>query len=67
MKNILYCPHCKNELNQANNTLKCINNHSYDISKKGFVNLLLANQHHSDNSGDEKGMILSRVIFINTG
>lgn len=67
MKNILYCPHCKNELNQIDKTFKCVNNHSYDISKKGFVNLLLANQHHSDNSGDEKGMILSRVRFLNTG
>lgn len=67
MKNILFCPHCKNELNQIDNTFKCVNNHSYDISKKGFVNLLLANQHHSDNSGDEKGMILSRVRFLNTG
>ena len=67
MKNILFCPHCKNELNQIGNTFKCVNNHSYDISKKGFVNLLLANQHHSDNSGDEKGMILSRVRFLNTG
>ena len=67
MKNVLYCPHCKKELNQIDNTFKCINNHSYDISKKGFVNLILANQHHSDNSGDEKGMILSRVRFLNTG
>ena len=67
MKNILYCPHCKNELIQIGNTFKCVNNHSYDISKKSFVNLLLANQHHSDNSGDEKGMILSRVRFLNTG
>ena len=67
MKNVLYCPHCKKELNQIDNAFKCINNHSYDISKKGFVNLILANQHHSDNSGDEKGMILSRVRFLNTG
>lgn len=67
MKNILYCPHCKNELVIVNNTYKCIKNHSYDIAKKGFVNLLLANQHHSDNSGDEKNMILSRVRFLNTG
>lgn len=67
MKNVLYCPKCKKELIQVDNALKCINNHSYDISKKGFVNLLLANQHHGENSGDEKGMILSRVRFLNTG
>ena len=67
MKNCLYCPLCKKELNQVDRTYKCENNHSYDISKKGTLNLLLANQHHSSSSGDEKEMILSRVRFLNTG
>lgn len=67
MKNVLYCPLCKKELKIIDATYKCLNNHSYDISRKGYVNLLLANQHHSDNSGDDKNMILSRVRFLNTG
>lgn len=67
MKNVMYCPLCKGELIFEGNSLKCKNNHSYDIAKKGFVNLLLANQHHSEKSGDEKEMILSRVRFLNSG
>ena len=67
MKKVMYCPLCKNELRFYDKTLRCLNNHSYDISKKGYVNLLLPNQHHSEKSGDEKGMILSRVRFLNTG
>lgn len=67
MKNVMYCPLCKNELRFYDKTLRCLNNHSYDISKKGYVNLLLPNQHHSEKSGDEKEMILSRVRFLNTG
>jgi 23S rRNA (guanine745-N1)-methyltransferase len=67
MKDILYCPVCKNKLIKEDRTYKCLNNHSYDIAKKGYVNLLLANQHHSDNSGDEKEMIIARRDFLNTG
>ncbi len=67
MKQVLFCPLCKEPLTRENNTFKCINRHSYDISRKGFVNLLLPNQHHSDHSGDEKEMILARVRFLNSG
>ncbi len=67
MKNILYCPVCKNVLFKEDRVYKCEKNHSYDISKKGYINLLLANQHHSENSGDEKEMIIARRDFLNTG
>lgn len=58
------CPVCQNALHKENNTYKCINNHSYDISSYGYTNLLLANQHHSLNPGDSKEMINSRVRFF---
>ena len=32
---------CKNKLERINNTYKCVNNHSYDISRDGYVNLLI--------------------------
>lgn len=67
MKEILYCPLCKKDLVKYDSYFKCENNHSFDIARKGYVNLLLANQHHSDKSGDDKEMILSRVRFLNTG
>lgn len=63
----MYCPLCKLPLSRIENSFKCSKNHSYDIARKGFVNLLLANQHHSDKSGDEKEMIQARTFFLNTG
>lgn len=60
----LKCPVCNNLLKINGNTYKCDKNHSYDISSKGYVNMLLANQRHSINPGDSKEMILSRVRFL---
>ena len=57
-------PNCHKVLNKVENTYKCENNHSLDISSKGYVNMLLANQRHSINPGDSKEMILSRVKFL---
>ena len=61
--NIYRCPNCHQILIKDNNTYKCQNRHSFDISRFGYVNLLLANQ-HSQNSGDNKEMILARVEFF---
>ena len=61
---ILKCPVCQNKLIKENNTYRCEKNHSYDISSKGYTNMLLANQRHSINPGDSKEMILSRVRFL---
>ena len=59
--NIL-CPICKNPLIKENACYKCINRHSYDLSKEGYLNL---NTHPSKNSGDEKQMIRARSHFPN--
>lgn len=60
----LKCPVCQEKLIKTDNTFKCEKNHSYDISSKGYTNMLLANQRHSINPGDSKEMILSRVRFL---
>ena len=61
------CPVCQKELLKQNNTYKCLNGHSFDVNKKQFVNLLLPNQIHSDNPGDNKEMIEARTKFLNQG
>ena len=43
----------------------CSNNHSYDISEKGYVNLMLANQKKTKDPGDNRYMIESRRDFLN--
>ena len=60
----LKCPVCDKQLIKYDTSYKCSNNHSFDISSKGYVNMLLANQKHSNNPGDNKEMILSRVRFL---
>lgn len=57
----MICPKCKSELVLVNNTYKCSNNHSYDISKNGYVNLLLS----KTNSGDNNDLVKARVQFLN--
>lgn len=63
---ILLCPVCKEKLikDASNKTYRCQNNHSYDIAKEGYVNLLISNQKNSKNPGDSKEMVLSRVEFL---
>lgn len=41
MNNIFLCPICRQILVRSNNTLKCEGNHCFDISKEGYINLLL--------------------------
>lgn len=62
MRNLL-CPICGKNLIRIDNSYKCENKHSYDISKQGYLNLLL----NSKNSGDNKEMIESRYSFLKKG
>ena len=60
---MLICPKCGQKLNKVDNTYRCNNNHSYDISKDGYVNLLLSRSH----AGDCKEMVEARNVFLNNG
>ena len=60
MKKLLICPKCRSELAVIGGTMKCKNNHSYDIAKQGYVNLVLGN---SGSGGDDKEMCRSRHDF----
>ena len=61
------CPKCKESLDINENVLVCANNHSFDIAKEGYVNLILANKKNSLQSGDTKEMIKARDKFLQTG
>ncbi|OOM77965.1 putative RNA methyltransferase [Clostridium sp. BL-8] len=68
-KELLLCPICKDKIikDDLKKTYRCNNNHSYDIAREGYVNLLISNQKRSKNPGDSKEMVLSRVEFLNRG
>ncbi len=61
------CPVCHEPLGIEGRTYACTNNHSYDLARQGYLNLLLAQQRRSKQPGDSDEMVLSRQRFLNQG
>lgn len=60
---MLICPKCKKKLNINGRSLVCDNNHSFDKSKEGYVNLLLGSK-SGDKTGDSKESARARHEFL---
>jgi ubiquinone/menaquinone biosynthesis C-methylase UbiE len=60
--NLLTCPICHAQLTQTQTMLKCAHNHSFDIAKEGYVNLLRKAQ-----LGDTREMLQARRTFLERG
>ena len=59
------CPKCRCPLEICDTgAAKCKNNHSFDRSREGYYNLLLANG--GANHGDNREMLLARRRFLDT-
>lgn len=65
----LTCPLCGEALYNANDSkvFTCVNNHSFDLAKQGYINLLPVQQKRSKTPGDDKDMVLARQTFLNNG
>jgi 23S rRNA (guanine745-N1)-methyltransferase len=63
------CPICSLslELNLENNRLSCDNNHSFDMAKEGYFNLLPVQLKKSKVPGDSKEMVMARRNFLARG
>ena len=61
------CPSCSNVLLLNNKVWACINGHSYDVAKEGYVNLLLVQNKNSKQPGDNKQMVNGRRAFLDQG
>ncbi len=62
----LICPVCGSPLISGEKTVSCGNAHSFDLSRKGAVNLLRSSgkgKHH----GDDKTMVRARTMFLSKG
>ena len=64
---ILRCPHCHGSLQRLGRTLRCVHGHSFDIARRGYVNLLPSAHRHSKDPGDNREMILARRRFLDGG
>lgn len=61
------CPVCKEQLNINGKSYLCANRHTFDISKDGYVNLLMSQQSSSKRHGDDKLMVRARRDFLAEG
>jgi len=64
---IFYCPHCFEPLQIAKSAWGCANQHSFDIAKEGYVNLLVPTKGQSKVSGDSAEMIQARRAIHEAG
>lgn len=59
------CPVCRKKLKQKGSSFVCKNNHCFDISSKGYVNLLTTKGRNPKNAGDNHLMVNARSNFLN--
>jgi len=64
---VLQCPVCRNPLLLSACGYHCINKHSFDAARQGYVNFLLSHKKHSKEPGDNREMIESRRRFLDRG
>ena len=60
---VYLCPKCRKALETVGNSLKCENNHCFDISAEGYVNLVLG----KISGGDSPDMCRARHEFLSNG
>lgn len=63
----LACPLDGLPLTANNQQYVCLNGHSFDVARRGYVNLLPVQQRRSKNPGDSKEMVLARTAFLAGG
>lgn len=64
---ILICPVCSEKLGLHEKSYKCKNNHCFDLSKFGVLNLSLNNKSSKKRHGDDKAMVVARTEFLDKG
>ena len=65
--NNLACPIDGERLTLDKKQLRCVNGHSFDLARQGYVNLLPVQHKRSKHPGDSKAMVMARQRFLDTG
>lgn len=61
------CPICRQPLGAEARTLVCGANHRFDLSRRGYVNLLPVQHRRSKSPGDNRDMVQARTRFLEAG
>lgn len=67
MMNIFVCPVCRKELVSNGKSFLCDAGHCFDISKFGYVNLLMSSKSSAKRHGDDRLMVRARRDFLDKG
>ena len=65
--NLLMCPVCREKLSLTEKIWHCVNRHSYDLAKQGYVNLHVVQHKHSKKPGDTPESVQARRAFLSAG
>ena len=63
----ILCPVCGQNLEKQERVWKCAGNHSFDIARQGYVNLLTVDRKHARHPGDTKEQVAARKAFLDAG
>lgn len=63
---MLICPTCGEPLQRIERTLRCKNQHSFDIARAGYCNLLQTSRAGA-HTGDSREMVAARRAFLDRG
>ncbi len=63
----LACPLDGERLELREKQLVCVNGHTFDIARQGYVNLLPVQHKRTKHPGDSKEMVSARSRFLNSG
>ena len=64
----ILCPFCQHSLHfNGERSYVCENNHNFDLSKQGYLNLLPVNKKKSKSPGDNDMMVKARREFLEEG
>lgn len=64
---LITCPLCRQILSAEDKRWRCENNHSFDIAKQGYTNLLPVQNKKSKSPGDDASMVMARSQFLQGG
>lgn len=67
LASLLTCPFDHEPLLEHPGSLRCLNGHSFDIAREGYVNLLPVQYKKTKDPGDSKLMVQARHAFLSAG
>lgn len=65
--NLFVCPVCGGMLEKLGNSFRCAQKHNFDVSKFGYVNLLMSSKSSAKRHGDDRLMVRARRDFLDKG